>query len=176
MHSWLTGTPVNIPWSRCLCWQSCLWALRVWRLGNIYIAGTLFALSLASFAAGLALGVKVFQITTWVINIEFSFEECPYLYYSQPVGYGKDQKPNDCMADLASRCRYLNIRYMFWRYLPLDHTEEDSVTLIIYLVRSRTGFQRSNSVINRLIRTSVQTGTRLSRYQECDRYWFSYWF
>ena len=133
INSCIPDLPVrlSIPHDQGASADSLIWALRVWRLGNVYIAGTLFALSLASFAAGLALGVKVFRITTWAINIEFSSKECSYLYYSQPVGYGKDQKPNDCMADLASCCRYLNIRYIFleistvwpyWRrFSNIDH-------------------------------------------------------
>jgi len=80
------------------------------------------------------------------------------------------------MADLASSDRYLHFQYArtFYFYTLAFDADHPIATLIIALERSRTGFtRRSNTVINRLLRTFVQTGEYLHLFSMLE---ISLWF
>jgi len=80
------------------------------------------------------------------------------------------------MAELASSDRYLHFQYArtFYFYTLTFDADHPIATLIIALERSRTGFtRRSNTVINRLLRTFVQTGEYLHLFSVLE---ISLWF
>ncbi|KAF8158243.1 hypothetical protein B0H34DRAFT_797654 [Crassisporium funariophilum] len=98
-------------------------AYRVYRLTNIWVYAGLLVLTAATFASGIAFGVKT---CTSVRGI----------------------------ADMSVIKPFM----ISWLSTQLAVDVVLSGILLFYLARARTGFQRSDTVINRLMRTCIQAG------------------